>query len=112
MEAERTEAEVARAGIDVQITGLSGSAKQRPALADALKTLQDLAALAAQRVTRVQDHTQRRTALASSLRELAAAAQAVQAALDTELSALRDETTLWSEYYTAPLSRPQPEFPR
>lgn len=108
VEAERTEAELERAGIDVQITGLTG-ATQRAALTGPVKTLSDIVALTGQRAALAQGEANRRSALAGQLKELVAASEARHTALQNETSALAAETARWSEYYTARLVRAQLE---
>ena len=107
IEAEGADVEQFRASLEVQTKDLAESAKRRASLEDAKRSLADVTGMVrldlAPALSRAQD------VVASSLRDLAAAYQARQSALENELSALRAETTRWSAYYAARLARTQVE---
>jgi hypothetical protein len=106
---ERTEVEQERTGIEGQLVNLRESVKRRAALAEAQKTLEGIAGMTQQRATQTRGDAARSASLGAALRDLVAAAQARQSALETELKAVGNETVRWSEYYTARLARAQTE---
>lgn len=106
---ERVQAQQEDAGIQGQMANITESAKRRPALSEAQRTLGGIAAAAGQRVTQDEDRVNRAAALPGLLRDLLAADQARQAAYSAEIRAVADEQARWGTYYAARLGRAQIE---
>lgn len=108
-EIEKAEADQERVAIKGRSADLAESAKRRPSLSEAQKKLGEIAAMTRERTSRAQEQVARREALAEVLRQVGAAYQARQKAIETELSALLIETSRWGEYYAARMARAQTE---
>jgi chromosome segregation ATPase len=109
IEAERTEPQQDLTAVEAQLADLVESAKRRAALDGAQKKLEAIAAAARQRVEAEDQQAGRFAALSASLRELAAAYDSRQKAVEGEISALAIETTRWSDFYAARFARAQTE---
>jgi len=98
-----------KSGVDAQISDLEESAKRRPALGDAQKTIAVLGGAETQRTAQASDANNRAANLPDLLRNLFVADQARQAAFEAEVKAVTLERVRWGVYYGARLSRAQAE---
>jgi DNA repair exonuclease SbcCD ATPase subunit len=108
-EVERAEDEQERIAIDAQLADLSESLKRRPQLADAQKSLVAISALIRQRASSAQQQVTQRAALTAALRDLGAAYEARDKAIQAEVAAAGVEEARWKDYYAARIARAQTE---
>ena len=109
MNAERTDAEQSRDGIETQLTALGESVARRSTLDDAQASLGNVASVARQRAMQSAELAAVGNSFTPLLKELDAAFQSREKALESEVAALASERTHWSEYYAARLLRSQTE---
>ncbi|HML18187.1 MAG TPA: hypothetical protein VK419_14255 [Bryobacteraceae bacterium] len=105
LETEWAEAEQERIAVETQLAELGDSVRRLAALEAAQKKLAEIEAMIRERTQRAQQLADNKSPMTVSLRNLAAAYQARQAALEQEQTALAAETSRWSEYYAARLAR-------
>jgi hypothetical protein len=108
-ETNRAETEQERIAVDAQLTDLAESLKRRAQLAEAQRSLSAIADVVRQRVENAQQQAAKRAALTAGLRELAAALETRDTAVQAEIAAAGAEASRWSEYYAARLARAQTE---
>jgi len=109
MEVDRAEDEQERIAIDAQLADLSESLKRRQQLADAQRSLVAISALIRQRASTAQQQVAQRAALTAALRDLAAAYEARDKAIQAEVAAVGVEEARWKDYYAARIARAQTE---
>lgn len=109
METEAAEAEQELIAIGGQLADLTISVKSKPGLEDARQKLDAIAALVRERGADAHAQSVRRVALIAALKDLLAADQAKQKAVENELGAVVTETARWSDYYAARVARAQTE---
>ena len=108
-ETDHAEAEQERIAIDGQLSGLTDSAKSRPALEDARGMLQSIETSVAARAAQLQAQSANRAALVSALKDVSEARLARQRALEAELGVMAIETARFTDYYAARLARARTE---
>lgn len=109
LETERAEAEQEIIAVEGQRGNLADSVRRLAALEPAAKQLTEIAAMIGERAGRTRQQAENRNPMTVPLKNVLAAYQARQAALEEEQVALAVETSRWSEYYTARLARAQTE---
>jgi hypothetical protein len=109
IDTERAEAGQERAAIEGQTVDLAESVKRREVLSEARNKLADIAGMARERAAHADDQALHREALTASLRDVAAAYQVRQKALDAEVRSLVVEISRWGEYYIGRLARARTE---
>ena len=109
LETERAEANQERIAIEGQIADLSESVRKRTGLEAAQTKLTQIAAMVRERAEGIQQFADNKNTLAVPLKNLLAGYETRQAALEAEQAALAEETSRWSDYYTARLARAQTE---
>lgn len=108
-EIEAAEADQDRVAVEGLLADLTESVKTKAALEGAQTKLESITAMVRQRVAGTQQQASRQTALTAVLRELVAAFQVRQKAIDAEVNALAAEGPRWTEYYAARAARAQTE---
>jgi hypothetical protein len=106
---DRAEAEQDRVAVAGQIDALAQSAHKLPALAAAQQALTDSAQAMRPIETQIQERENTGDQFASEGRDLLAAAQARQRAIDAQLNFIAEEGLRWNSYYAARLARAQTE---
>ena len=109
LQIEQAEAEQERIAVESQIADLGESVRRMAALEAAQKKLGEIAAMIRERAQQSQQMGEAKNTLAGPMKNLLAAYESRQAALQNEQAALAVEATRWSEYYTARLARAQTE---
>jgi hypothetical protein len=108
-ETDLKDAEQERVAVNAQLTSLGESAKSLPSLAAAHRALDGLAQSSAQSAAQAAERGQSAERLSQELRDLQAAAQARQTAIDNAMKALAAEGQRWNGYYSSRLARSQTE---
>jgi hypothetical protein len=103
------DAEQERVAVNAQLTDLGESAKRLPSLAAAQKALEGLAQSSAKLATLATQRGQSAERLSQELRDLLAATQARQTAIENAMKALAAEGLRWSGYYSSRQARAQTE---
>jgi hypothetical protein len=103
------DAEQERIAVNAQLTDLGESAKRLPSLAAAQKALEGLAQSSAKMATLATERGQSAERLSQELRDLLAATQARQTAIENAMKALAAEGLRWSGYYSSRQARAQTE---
>ena len=106
---DQTDAEQERVAVNAQLTDLGESAKRLPSLAAAQKALEGLAQSSAKMATLATERGQSAERLSQELRDLLAATQARQTAIENAMKALAAEGLRWSGYYSSRQARAQTE---
>ncbi len=106
---ERAEADQQRAAVEAQAADLKESMRKRGSLAGAEQVLVELARQLKDRAAKADEQSGRRDAIAGLLGGMVVAYQDRQAALENESALLEIESSKWSAYYTARLSRSSTE---
>jgi len=106
---ERADTATELASVHKQIDALSLAAKQRPALNDAVKLLQQVGAMVKDRANLAEQQPANDAAVQNALRELVAAFEAREAALKDQAVAFEAERARWNGYYLARTARAQTE---
>jgi hypothetical protein len=109
VEIDRAEAEQERIAIDAQLGDLAESLKRRASLSEAHKSLAGIAEMVRMRTVSAEQAAQQRIALMGALRDLAAAYDAREKGIQTEIAALNTESSRWKDYYAARIARAQTE---
>lgn len=92
-----------------QVTALQDSARQQPALAPASRELNGITQSSNAIARRAADREHMAAQFSASLDDLIEASQARQAAIENELKALATESSRWSAYYAARVTRARME---
>jgi len=106
---EQADAEQGQAAVNAQIKDLSESAKRLPSLSAAQKALEGLAQSSARMAALSAERGQSTERLGQELRDLLAATQARQTAIENAMKALAAEGLRWSGYYSSRGARAQTE---
>jgi hypothetical protein len=106
---DQADAEQERAAVNAQLTDLGESAKRLPSLAAAQKALDGLAQSTARMAALATERGQSAERLSQELRDLLAATQARQTAIENAMKALAAEGLRWSGYYASREARAQTE---
>jgi hypothetical protein len=106
---DQADAEQERVAVNAQLTSLGESAGRLPSLAAATRALDGLTQSSAQAAAKTTERAQSAERLSQELRDLLAAAQARQTAIDNAMKALAAEGLRWSAYYSSRLARAQTE---
>jgi len=106
---DQADAEQERAAVNAQLTDLGESAKRLPSLAAAQKALDGLAQSTARMAALAAERGQSAERLSQELRDLLAATQARQTAIENAMKALAAEGLRWSGYYSSRVARAQTE---
>jgi septal ring factor EnvC (AmiA/AmiB activator) len=106
---DQAEAEQERVAVNAQLTDLGESVPRLPSLAAAQKALDGLVQSSAQAAAQAAERGQSAERLSQELRDLLAAAQARQTAIDNAMKALAAEGLRWSGYYLSRQARAQTE---
>lgn len=109
LQIEQAEAEQERIAVESQIADLGESVRRRAALEAAQKKLAEIAAMIRERAQQSEQMAEAKNTLAAPMKNLLAAYEARQAALQNEQAALAVEVKRWSDYYAARLARAQTE---
>jgi hypothetical protein len=106
---DQADADQERVAVNAQIKDLGESAKRLPSLAAAQKALDGLAQSSARMATLAAERGQSAERLGQELRDLLAATQARQTAIESAMKALAAEGLRWSGYYSSRAARAQTE---
>jgi len=106
---ERADAGQEQTAVNMQSDALAESVKQRAALEDSRKLLEQIAAMVRQRTAAAEQQAGAADAGVALLRDLVAKFDARDAALRDESVAFEAERGRWSGYYAARLARAQTE---
>ena len=106
---ERTDLANEQGGVEAELANLTDALKQRPALEDAQKALQQIAALQKQRADLTQASAGRQEALMTALHTLESDSAAREESLKGARAAFDAERSRWNSYYAARLARAQTE---
>lgn len=106
---DQADAEQERVAVNAELADLGESAKRLPSLAAAQKALDGLAQSSARAAAQSAERGQSAERLSQELRDLLAAAQARQTAIDNAMKAVAAEGLRWSGYYLSRLARAQTE---
>jgi hypothetical protein len=106
---DQADAEQEKVAVNAQFTDLGESAKRLPSLAAAQKALDSLAQSSAKMATLAAERGQSAERLSQELRDLLAATQARQTAIENAMKALAAEGLRWSGYYASRQARAQTE---
>ena len=106
---ERADAGQEQTAVDTQSDALALSVRQRAALADSQKLLEQIADMVHQRVSTAEQQARAADAAAVLLRELVPKFDARDTALRDESVAFEAERARWNGYYAARLARAQTE---
>ena len=106
---DQADAEQEKVAVNAQLTDLGESAKRLPSLAAAQKALEALAQSSARMATLAAERGQTAERLSQELRDLLAATQARQTAIENAMKALAAEGLRWSGYYASREARAQTE---
>jgi hypothetical protein len=106
---EQADAEQEKVAVSAELMDLGESAKRLPSLAAAQKALDGLAQSSARAAAQAADRGQSAERLGQELRELLAASQARQTAIENAMKALAAEGLRWSGYYSSRQARAQTE---
>lgn len=108
-ELERADSDQERVAVESQVSELNSSTGRIAGFDDARKKLGDIAASVTKRVSIANDELERRASLDILLRDMQAALQTRQSALQNEKASLDAEISRWSDYYAARMVRAQTE---
>ncbi len=106
---DQADAEQEKVAMNAQLADLGESAKRLPSLAAAQKALDGLAQSSARMATLAAERGQSAERLSQELRDLLAATQARQTAIENAMKALAAEGLRWSGYYASREARAQTE---
>jgi chromosome segregation ATPase len=106
---DQADAEQARIALTAQLADLTESAKRLASLAPAQKSLDALAQASSQMAAQAAERGQSAERLKQELRDLMAATEARQTAIEGAMKALAAEGLRWSAYYSARESRAETE---
>ena len=106
---DQADAEQEQIAVNAQLADLSESVKLLPSLTAAQKALDGLAQSGARTAVQAAERGQSAERLSQELRDLLAAAQARQTAIDNAMKALAAEGLRWSGYYLSRQARAQTE---
>lgn len=102
---EREDADQERIAFDAEASDLKDTAKQRSGFDEALKKIGEIEGLTGSRTDNANRQVEARALFSVALRDLLAADQKRQNALDAEQVALSAETVAWSQYYSLRIQR-------
>ena len=106
---ERSEAAQERTAVDTQSDALGQSIRQRPALEEPQKVLEQIVAMIRERAAAAEQEIGAANTAAALLRDLVTKFDARDAALRDESVAFEAERGRWNAYYAARLARAQTE---
>ena len=106
---ERGDTEQERVAVNAELADLKDTAKRRDGFDEPLKKLGDIADRTEARADNANRQIEVRALFSVALRDLLAAEQKRQEALDREQAALAAETSAWEQYYAARIARADTE---